>query len=556
MKFALKYNLCPDQEIQFSEDEFQVNSSDLAKLNMTPCKNIFGEKMFLLKFDGKRLLLENTNDKRMPIYLKEARNKDQRTLEAGESCVLDHPQQCRVYLSTNNLEWDFLHFVQSKSEPIPLTRPIENTQEPSDEPIKLNYEDLDFLFEKSEIETKADKDVFASMSHDELDKVIAEYENIETPSTKNNQPQNKVDDGLRVYKKVVMDKEEESADKFVSEKDLSRFIDKFLVEYNNKFSQGENSSPNLNRNSKFAEYNQNNKRHHPYRDTTKEYDLFLSSYKTKRLKKAKDNKELKLSINATCAICLESITNLANLDKCVHDFCRSCIIEWSTNYTNLCPLCKKEFKKIIYYEKGKKKEVKVKKKVLKPENDEIEYIEEESSDICLICSRGDDLDHLLVCDSCHYNVCHTYCDGLKDVPDGDWYCRECRDYNQRNSLFLRLREQTEFREDEEDEDYAPRQMVDEEEEVAFKEFSREYGERRSEQDNNIITRRRTGRNNSGNNINVNINLNVNMLRGSSRNRSRSRENHEEVIEIQREGVNEPNLQRSSYTRSNRPRQDK
>jgi len=158
--------------------------------------------------------------------------------------------------------------------------------------------------------------------------------------------------------------------------------------------------------------------------------LLDHEFKTKKLKKNK-SRELDLPLSALCPICYDSINNLANLDNCNHDFCKSCIMEWSKK-TNLCPMCKKEFKKILYYEKGKTKEIKVKKRKLliedvMEESDFNELVEEPFRDqSCQICNRGNDEDNLLICDSCGTNVCHTYCDNLSSVPEDNWYCLICR----------------------------------------------------------------------------------------------------------------------------------
>jgi hypothetical protein len=64
-----------------------------------------------------------------------------------------------------------------------------------------------------------------------------------------------------------------------------------------------------------------------------------------------DNKELLIESNSKCPICLEKIVNLANLDSCSHDFCKSCIEKWTKDSSNNCPICKREFKKLIFYEK-------------------------------------------------------------------------------------------------------------------------------------------------------------------------------------------------------------
>ena len=150
---------------------------------------------------------------------------------------------------------------------------------------------------------------------------------------------------------------------------------------------------------------------------------------TKRLKKSINNKSLNLPLNCLCPICYEGINNLANLNKCNHNFCKDCIMIWSKK-TNLCPMCKCEFNKILYYEKGKQKEYRVKKRKLKDEdyfdeNDFIEYGNNES-DNCQICKGSHLPDDMLICDSCGFNVCHYTCDNLNQIPEGDWYCLDCR----------------------------------------------------------------------------------------------------------------------------------
>ncbi|XP_069735525.1 bromodomain adjacent to zinc finger domain protein 2A-like [Phaenicophaeus curvirostris] len=45
---------------------------------------------------------------------------------------------------------------------------------------------------------------------------------------------------------------------------------------------------------------------------------------------------------------------------------------------------------------------------------------------CLVCRRGDDDEHLLLCDSCDRG-CHLYCHRprMTEVPEGDWFCSVC-----------------------------------------------------------------------------------------------------------------------------------
>lgn len=306
-----------------------------------------------------------------------------------------------------------------------------------------------------------------------------------------------------------------------------------------------------------GEWNSNGKRN-PQRS---END-FISAFKSKRLKKATDNKELQIELNTTCAICLDTINQLANLDNCSHDFCRPCIVQWSKN-TNLCPLCKKEFKKIIYYEKNKKKELKVKKKKLHVEEEGFELLDElaqESADNCMVCAGSNDLAQMLVCDFCHYNVCHTYCDGLTSIPDNDWFCLSCRGrhYNINNIQSSNIRE-VDLTNEEDDEGYSPRILL-EEEDQDLKECGHYTNDliriTGQEVENQNGRSRRVRRRRSNTNIRVNIRVNVNMSdRGTDirRNRSRSsnsnnQDNHENSFSI---GSNLNNNLRSSRIRTRR-----
>lgn len=52
--------------------------------------------------------------------------------------------------------------------------------------------------------------------------------------------------------------------------------------------------------------------------------------------------------------------------------------------------------------------------------------EPRSPQTCLVCRRGDDDEHLLLCDGCDRG-CHLYCHRPKmtEVPEGDWFCSVC-----------------------------------------------------------------------------------------------------------------------------------
>ena len=130
---------------------------------------------------------------------------------------------------------------------------------------------------------------------------------------------------------------------------------------------------------------------------------------------------IKILNQKNCRICLEKIKKLTKLNKCEHEFCNACILEWG-NVSNTCPICKTEFTKLIM----KDTVMKMRKKRLKMEEEEEEPWMYSCMSNCMICKKSNDNYLLLVCDKCHYNVCHTYCDNLEKIPDEDWICMKCR----------------------------------------------------------------------------------------------------------------------------------
>ena len=157
----------------------------------------------------------------------------------------------------------------------------------------------------------------------------------------------------------------------------------------------------------------------------------------KRLKKNTDNKELQLPLDTECIICTCIITDLANPDGCNHNFCKSCLIEWSLR-SSKCPMCKKYYQNIFTYEKGEKRKIPLYqlrtkyKNVIKDSESEInqesqnpEEIDDLSEVGCYICGRNNEPEKMLICDRCHANCCHYYCSNLKRIPEGKWYCSLC-----------------------------------------------------------------------------------------------------------------------------------
>ena len=146
----------------------------------------------------------------------------------------------------------------------------------------------------------------------------------------------------------------------------------------------------------------------------------------KKLKKDIDNKEMGLPLDAECIICCSEIRELANPDGCNHDFCRSCLIEWSQRSAK-CPICKTLYNNIFVYENGIKKQISLNeiRRNYKKENNSNESEEENIEKICYICKKNEDESNLIICERCKACFCHYYCIKLKKKPS-KWYCRYCR----------------------------------------------------------------------------------------------------------------------------------
>ena len=96
---------------------------------------------------------------------------------------------------------------------------------------------------------------------------------------------------------------------------------------------------------------------------------------------------MKLPLDTECIICTCIIKELANPDGCNHDFCKSCLIEWSQR-SSKCPMCKN----IFVYEKGIKKQIplsEIKNKNDKDDNEDNNESEDESNidEGCYICGK-------------------------------------------------------------------------------------------------------------------------------------------------------------------------
>ena len=72
--------------------------------------------------------------------------------------------------------------------------------------------------------------------------------------------------------------------------------------------------------------------------------------KSEELVASPDNSERNSNLASpppNCSICLGKLINTSFTDSCLHQFCFTCLLQWSKIKTE-CPLCKQTFKSIIH----------------------------------------------------------------------------------------------------------------------------------------------------------------------------------------------------------------
>ncbi|XP_040054562.2 bromodomain adjacent to zinc finger domain protein 1A isoform X2 [Gasterosteus aculeatus] len=106
---------------------------------------------------------------------------------------------------------------------------------------------------------------------------------------------------------------------------------------------------------------------------------------------------------------------------------------------------------------------------------------------CRICRRKGDADNMLLCDSCDRGH-HTHClrPRLKAVPEGDWFCPDCRP-KQRSSR-LPSRQRSSIDEDEEEPEEEEEEEDEEEEEEEEEEESEEEEDSEKEEEEPVVVR--------------------------------------------------------------------
>lgn len=117
------------------------------------------------------------------------------------------------------------------------------------------------------------------------------------------------------------------------------------------------------------------------------------------------------------------------LPVCTHKFHFECIVTWS-KVTNLCPLCKQQFREVTRVDASgavvHREEIRDLKQVFRPDpadHDIAAQLRLVNEARCEVCGRGDDEHVLLMCEARGCPISnHTYCIGLSEVPSSSWYC--------------------------------------------------------------------------------------------------------------------------------------
>lgn len=132
-----------------------------------------------------------------------------------------------------------------------------------------------------------------------------------------------------------------------------------------------------------------------------------------------------------CCICQDLVDALqqGHLPSCDHRFHFECIVAWA-KVTNLCPLCKTKFTCVTRTDaSGKvvhKQTIKDAKQVYRPDpadHDIAAQLRLVNEARCELCGSGEDEHVLLMCEALGCRVAnHTYCIGLREVPNTSWYC--------------------------------------------------------------------------------------------------------------------------------------
>ncbi|KAG7393974.1 hypothetical protein PHYPSEUDO_000151 [Phytophthora pseudosyringae] len=132
-----------------------------------------------------------------------------------------------------------------------------------------------------------------------------------------------------------------------------------------------------------------------------------------------------------CCICQDVVDALkqGHLSSCDHRFHFDCIVAWA-KVTNLCPLCKTKFTAVTRQDaqgaEVRREVIQDSKQVYRPDpsdHDVAAQLRLVNQARCELCGSGEDEHVLLLCEALGCGVAnHTYCIGLRSVPNTSWYC--------------------------------------------------------------------------------------------------------------------------------------
>ncbi|OWZ17617.1 hypothetical protein PHMEG_0008428 [Phytophthora megakarya] len=143
-----------------------------------------------------------------------------------------------------------------------------------------------------------------------------------------------------------------------------------------------------------------------------------------------------------CCICQDVVDILkqGHLSSCDHRFHFDCIVAWA-KVTNLCPLCKTKFNAVTRQDTQgavvHRQVINDVKQVYRPDpsdHDIAAQLRLVNQARCELCGSGEDEHVLLLCEALGCGVAnHTYCIGLRSVPNTSWYCSRHATTQQRAS---------------------------------------------------------------------------------------------------------------------------
>ena len=134
-----------------------------------------------------------------------------------------------------------------------------------------------------------------------------------------------------------------------------------------------------------------------------------------------------------CAVCHVPIGASFSLllrghkQSCIHVFHENCIRPWAER-SRSCPLCRGRFESLTVgvHAAANLDQITRDREMASSLQAEFEADDWDSIDVpCYFCGTKDDEANFILCDRCELGA-HTYCDGLDEVPTGDWLCPACR----------------------------------------------------------------------------------------------------------------------------------